>query len=78
MAHPCPVCGKTPMVLRRSRTGVFPFYPYAARYQIWEYRPLDQGSRLVQLQNKSFGTNYSLDDKLPEPAPKRVPAPAQR
>lgn len=31
-------------------TGVFPFYSYAARYQMWEFTPLDQGGRLVQLQ----------------------------
>ena len=30
--------------------GVFPFYPYAARYDIWNFTPLDQGGRLIQLQ----------------------------
>jgi hypothetical protein len=30
--------------------GSFPFYEYAARYDIWEYLPMDQGGRLVQLQ----------------------------
>jgi hypothetical protein len=32
------------------RTGVFPFYAYAARYDVWRYLPMDQGGRLVQLQ----------------------------
>jgi len=30
--------------------GVFPFYPYAARYDILNFTPLDQGGRLIQLQ----------------------------
>ncbi len=32
------------------RTGVFPFYPYAARYDMWSLTPMDQGGRLIQLQ----------------------------
>jgi hypothetical protein len=32
------------------RTGVFPFFNYATRYDIWEYFSMDQGSRLIQLQ----------------------------
>ena len=32
------------------RTGVFPFYPYAARYDMWSFTPMDQGGRLIQLQ----------------------------
>jgi hypothetical protein len=32
------------------RTGVFPFYPYAARYDMWHFTPMDQGGRLIQLQ----------------------------
>lgn len=32
------------------RTGVFPFYPYAARYDVWDLTPMDQGGRLVQMQ----------------------------
>jgi hypothetical protein len=31
-------------------TGFFPFYEYAARFNIWEYLPMDQGGRLVHLQ----------------------------
>src|ERR1700683_3832845 len=31
-------------------TGVFPFYAYAAQYDIWNFIPMDQGGRLVQLQ----------------------------
>jgi len=34
----------------RMRTGVFPFYDYAKRYDVWEFTPMDQGGRLVQLQ----------------------------
>ncbi len=34
----------------QPRTGVFPFYPYIARYAMWEFTPLDQGGRFVQLQ----------------------------
>jgi hypothetical protein len=30
--------------------GVFPFYPYAACYDILNFTPLDQGGRLIQLQ----------------------------
>jgi len=30
--------------------GVFPFYPYAARFDIWNFTPLDQGGRHIQLQ----------------------------
>jgi Heparinase II/III N-terminus/Heparinase II/III-like protein len=32
------------------RTGNFPFYPYAKRYDMWNFTPLDQGGRLIQLQ----------------------------
>lgn len=32
------------------RTGVFPFYSFAARHDIWEITPMDQGGRLVQMQ----------------------------
>ena len=31
-------------------TGVFPFYEYAAHYDVWNYIPMDQGGRLIQLQ----------------------------
>ena len=31
-------------------TGVFPFYKYAARYDVWKFIPMDQGGRLIQLQ----------------------------
>ncbi len=37
-------------VEREPRTGVFPFYPYMSRYAMWEFTPLDQGGRFVQLQ----------------------------
>lgn len=33
-----------------ERHGQFPFYRYAARYDVWDYTPLDQGGRFVQLQ----------------------------
>ena len=32
------------------RTGVFPFFDYAKRYDVWEFIPMDQGGRLVQLE----------------------------
>lgn len=32
------------------RTGNFPFYAYAKQYDIWEFIPMDQGGRLIQLQ----------------------------
>src|SRR5215831_17930822 len=32
------------------RTGNFPFYAYAKQYDIWNFTPLDQGGRLIQLQ----------------------------
>jgi hypothetical protein len=32
------------------RTGNFPFYSYAKQYEIWNFTPLDQGGRLIQLQ----------------------------
>jgi hypothetical protein len=32
------------------RTGDFPFYSYAKQYDIWNFTPLDQGGRLIQLQ----------------------------
>lgn len=32
------------------RTGSFPFYAYARQYDIWNFTPLDQGGRLIQLQ----------------------------
>jgi hypothetical protein len=32
------------------RTGIFPFYPYAKQYDVWNFTPLDQGGRLIQLQ----------------------------
>jgi len=31
-------------------TGVFPFYEYAKKYNVWSYIPMDQGGRLIQLQ----------------------------
>lgn len=31
-------------------TGNFPFYSYAKQYDIWNFTPLDQGGRLIQLQ----------------------------
>ena len=31
-------------------TGVFPFYEYATHYDVWNYIPMDQGGRLIQLQ----------------------------
>ena len=35
---------------RELRTGVFPFYPYMGRHGMWEFTPMDQGGRFVQLQ----------------------------
>ena len=32
------------------RTGVFPFFDYAKRYDVWNFIPMDQGGRLVQLE----------------------------
>ena len=32
------------------KTGVFPFERYLREYDVWEFHPLDQGGRLVQLQ----------------------------
>jgi Heparinase II/III N-terminus/Heparinase II/III-like protein len=32
------------------RTGNFPFYSYAKQYDIWNFTPLDQGGRQIQLQ----------------------------
>ena len=32
------------------RTGIFPFERYLKDYDVWEFHPLDQGGRLVQLQ----------------------------
>src|SRR5580704_7996736 len=32
------------------RTGIFPFFKFAQRHDIWEYIPLDQGGREIQLQ----------------------------
>src|SRR5689334_24772521 len=34
----------------KVRTGNFPFYSYAKQYDIWNFTPLDQGGRLIQLQ----------------------------
>lgn len=36
--------------MSNERHGNFPFYRYAARYDVWDYTPLDQGGRFVQLQ----------------------------
>jgi hypothetical protein len=32
------------------KTGVFPFERFLKKYDVWEFHPLDQGGRLVQLQ----------------------------
>jgi len=40
-------------------TGVFPFYPYARRYDIWHFTPMDQGGRLIQLQ--VIGSELDVD-----------------
>ena len=32
------------------RTGVFPFERFLKQYNVWDFHPLDQGGRLVQLQ----------------------------
>ncbi len=40
-------------------TGVFPFYEYAAQYDIWNYIPMDQGGRLIQL--KVVGSERDVD-----------------
>lgn len=34
----------------QTKEGIFPFYRYTARYDIWDYIPMDQGGRFVQLQ----------------------------
>ena len=39
--------------------GVFPFYEYAAHYDIWTYIPMDQGGRLIQL--KVIGSERDVD-----------------
>ncbi|MCC6414692.1 MAG: alginate lyase family protein [Opitutaceae bacterium] len=36
--------------MNSERHGQFPFYRYAARHDIWDYTPMDQGGRFVQLQ----------------------------
>ena len=41
------------------QTGVFPFYEYAAQYDIWNYIPMDQGGRLIQL--KVVGSERDVD-----------------
>jgi hypothetical protein len=52
----CLFAGTSPMQgadVRESgevHEGVFPFYPYAGRYDIWNFTPMDQGGRLIQLQ----------------------------
>ena len=40
-------------------TGVFPFYEYAAKYDVWNYIPMDQGGRLIQL--KVIGSDRDAD-----------------
>jgi len=40
-------------------TGIFPFYEYAAQYDIWNYIPMDQGGRLIQL--KVIGSERDAD-----------------
>jgi hypothetical protein len=32
------------------KTGIFPFETFLDEYDVWEYHPMDQGGRLVQLQ----------------------------
>jgi hypothetical protein len=32
------------------RTGIFPFYPYVRSYDMWQFVPMDQGGREIQLQ----------------------------
>lgn len=41
------------------RTGHFPFYDYAKRYDVWNYLPMDQGGRLIQLQ--MIGSERDVD-----------------
>jgi len=41
------------------RTGVFPFYKYAKKYDAWEFIPMDQGGRLVQLE--VIGSELDVD-----------------
>lgn len=41
------------------QTGNFPFYEYASRYDIWNYLPMDQGGRLIQL--KMIGSERDMD-----------------
>ena len=41
------------------RAGSFPFYSYAKQYDIWNFTPLDQGGRLIQLQ--SIGSERDED-----------------
>ncbi|MEI8289980.1 MAG: alginate lyase family protein [Verrucomicrobiota bacterium] len=40
-------------------TGVFPFYEYASQYDVWNYIPMDQGGRLIQL--KVIGSDRDAD-----------------
>jgi hypothetical protein len=35
--------------LHEVRTGTFPFYRYTTNYDIWEFTPMDQGGRQIQL-----------------------------
>lgn len=41
------------------RTGNFPFFKYADLYNVWEYLPIDQGGREIQLQ--VIGSEKDLD-----------------
>jgi hypothetical protein len=45
-----PLYDPLPMNDRSPITGNFPFYKYAAKHNIWEFIPMDQGGRLVHLQ----------------------------
>jgi len=46
----CPASAEDASGPEKVRTGNFPFYSYAKQYDIWNFIPLDQGGRLIQLQ----------------------------
>ena len=44
-----PALARADQATNTFRTGNFPFFEYAKRYNVWEYTPLDQGGRQIQL-----------------------------
>ena len=49
------------------RTGIFPFYKYARKYDAWEFTPMDQGGRLVQLEVVGSETDIEIVKAIRNP-----------